>query len=161
MLRLLVCLAGFGLFAASCGGSDDGDATPTSALPVASPSVATRDVTDEEYLAVICTGLDNFWIALNTARTVEEIDVTVEEFIANLEVVLPVPDVRPFHAELLAYLREALGDSTQLATAPRPLPEESVRARLAEKELDVPDCDNLTFFQERAEDGSGTPAGSG
>ena len=161
MLRLLSLLAGLGLFAASCGGSDDGDGTPTSAAASPSPSVATRDVTDEEYLAVICTGLDDFWFALNNARTVEEIRGTVTDFIDSLEVILPAPDVRPFHGDLLAYLNEAIDDPTQLATAVRPLPEKAVRDRLAEKELDVPECDDLTFFQERAEEGSGTPTLSG
>lgn len=154
MLRLLVFLAVAGLVAASCGGGGDDDATPTSTLPTASPSVATRDVTDEEYLAVICTGLNNFWFALNNARTVEEIRGTVTEFISSLEVVLPAPDVRPFHSDLLAYLNEAIDDPTQLATAVRPLPEGAVRDRLAEKELDVPECGDLTFFQERPGDGS-------
>jgi len=156
MPRILVLLAIVGLVTTACGGGDD-DATPSavSPSPTAPASTAARDVTDEEYLAVICSGLDGFWFALNNARTVEEIRGTVQDFIANLEVVLPAPDVRPFHTDLLAYLEEAIDEPTQLATAPRPLPEESVRERLAGKEEDVAECDDLTFFAERPEDRTG------
>lgn len=156
MVRLALVALVAVLLGSACGGGDSGDGTPTPDPGATQPTrPAGRDVTDEEYLAVICTGLDDFWYALNNARSVEEIRTVVRKFIANLEAVSPAPDVRPFHAELLAYLSDSIDEPTQLATAPRPLPADIVRTRLAEKESRVAECGDLKFFAPRPEDRSG------
>ena len=113
----------------------------------ASETPAATPVGDEEYLAVICSGLDRFTDALMVATTPEEVREVVEEYIAELEAVTPPEDVRPFHEAFIQYLRDAVDDPLTLLTTPPPTPEEEVRQRLAEKERSVAECRNPTFFQ--------------
>jgi hypothetical protein len=136
----LLAVAGF---AVACG-NDDG-ATPT-------PSPDARAVSDEEYLAIICTGLDRFSRALVSVTAAEDIAEVVEDYIASLEEVSPPEDVRPFHQSFINYLSDSLDEPTQLVTRPRPLPAGDVRSRLAEKERTVDECQDLSFFLERDDD---------
>jgi len=134
---LLAAAAAAALVLAACrGGGGDGLETP-----------AATPVGDEEYLAVICAGLDRFTDALMVAQTPDEVRAVVEEYIADLELVTPPEDVRPFHEAFIQYLRDAVDEPLALLTTPPPTPEEEVRQRLAEKERSVAECRNPTFFQ--------------
>lgn len=139
-------LAG-GLIAA-CGNEDDAEPLPT---PRVDPGEV-RAVSDEEYLAIICTGLEEFSSALIRADSPEEIIEVVQAYIDSLVVVEPPEDVQPFHNRFVGYLDESLEDPGQLVMRPRPLPEDDVRERLAEVERDVDECQDLVFFAERQDD---------
>lgn len=140
----------------ACGGGDDDDTpTPTPAASETAAVTVTPDPTplsDEQYLAVICSGLADYTSAITTATTVEEIQKVVLDYIASLEAVTPPEDVQPFHQEFIAYLQAAIDSPTDLLATPRPLPEKNVRDRLAGKEDDVPECRDATYFAQRPED---------
>ena len=128
-----------------CGNDDSETATPT--LPAGEAGTS-----DEEYLAALCTGLDRFSPALLEAESVDEMVAVVEEYIETLEAVEPPADVQPFHDSFISYLTESLDEPTELVNRPPPLPEESVRERLAEQEASVEECEGLTFFQSAADE---------
>lgn len=158
---VLVLLLALPLLGVACGGSDDDDATASAVTtqPGSSPAngetpLPTGMLDDEEYLAVVCTGLAEFSDALNTAETEESLSDVVRDYVASLQAVTPPEDVQSFHQELIAYLSAAVDNPTELVTSPRPLPEEDVRDRLAEKEASVDACRDASFFSEREEDES-------
>ena len=123
----LAVVATFGL--AACGGAD-----------------APAPLSDEEYLAVLCAGLERYAVAVDTETEAAGIAVAVAAFLDDLRAVAPPPDADGFHAAFIAYLEDALDDPTRpLAVAP-PLPADGVRARLAGKERAVPECREPTFL---------------
>lgn len=125
----LAGIATLGLAAAACGGAD-----------------APAPLPDEEYLAVLCTGLERYATAVDTEAEAAGIAVAVVAFLDDLRAVAPPPDAGGFHAAFIAYLEEAVDDPTRpLAVAP-PLPAAEVRARLARLERDVPECREPTFL---------------
>lgn len=154
---IVACIALLTLAATSaCGGGDDDD-TPTATAagnetPIPSITPNPDPLSDEEYLAVICSGLADYTAAIVTETTVEGIRAVVLDYIASLQAVTPPEDVQPFHDDFIAYLSAAIDSPTDLLAMPRPLPEDDVRDRLAGKENDVEECRNATYFAERAED---------
>ena len=145
-LALALLALTIGLAIAACGGGDDddGDASPT--VPAGDPTALPREVDDEAYLAVLCSGLESFSNAINTEPTEEGISRVIVAFIEDLEAVEPPEDVRPFHLAFIGYLQEAVDDPTRPLTTEPPLPDEDVRDRLAEKERRVDECRDATFF---------------
>lgn len=134
---------------AACGDDENDGATAT---PAASPSpaeVATgTPLTDEQYLATLCTGLANYQEATAREKTVEGIGKAVTQFEASMESVTPPDDLRTFHGEFIAYLHTADKDPTLLLTASPPKPSDSVRDRLKSKVKSVPECKYPTFLGE-------------
>lgn len=125
----LAVVAAFGLAAFACGGAD-----------------APAPLSDEEYLAVLCAGLERYAVAVDTETEAAGIAVAVAAFLDDLRAVAPPPDADGFHAAFIAYLEDAVDDPTRpLAVAP-PLPPDEVRARLAGKERAVPECREPTFL---------------
>lgn len=103
-------------------------------------------LSDEEYLAVLCAGLERYAAAVDTETEAAGIAVAVTAFLDDLRAVAPPPDADGFHAAFIAYLEDAVDDPTRpLAVAP-PLPAAEVRARLAGKERAVPECREPTFL---------------
>jgi hypothetical protein len=136
----------------ACGGSGDSDPTPIPSptnSPDSSPAATPVVVDDEGYLAVVCSGLSAFSDAVLVAKTADEISAVVRQYIADLEQVSPPEDVMPFHQGFIQYLSDSVDEPTVLLTNPPPLPEQSVRQRLAGKESSVSECRNLVLFGER------------
>jgi len=151
MMRATVVaiLAVAALAVAACGG-DSAEPAPTAThVPGSSGPVS-----DEAYLEIICTGLADYTAALLTVSTVDELRDVVRGYIASLEVVAPPTDLSGFHTDFVAYLRAALEDPTSLTAAPRPLPPDDVRDRLAKLESSVEACSDTTYFATREEDAS-------
>jgi len=153
MLRLLVigALALVVSFAVACG--DDGAATAgindeTTISPTAVAVATGTPLTDEQYLATLCTGLAKYQEATATEKTVEGIGRVVTEFATTMEMATPPEDLRTFHGEFIAYLHSADKDPTLLLTATPPKPEESKRERLASKVKSVSECKYPTFLGE-------------
>lgn len=140
---LLIAAVSFVLFA--CDPGDVVEPTPT-------PAEATNGVSDAQYLAIICTGLDRFSSSLVQADTEDEIVTVIRDYIGSLEEVSPPVDAEEFHQEFIEYLRESMDEPGELATRPRPVPEDDVRDRMAHAERNVDECQDLAFFDE---EGSG------
>lgn len=124
----------------ACGGGDDDnddDVTPGPA----------HAVTDEQYLAVLCTGLENFSESINTAKTEEEISKVIKAWVVELKEVIPAEDLGTWHAEYTQYLEDAVDDPTSPLTLPPPLPPDGPRNRLNAKRPSVPECKRPTFFE--------------
>lgn len=145
---------------AACGGGDTEDsptATPTEgSQPTGTAGASITPVgplSDREYLAVICSGLEDYTAAIIRERTEEGIRTVVLDYIASLQGVLPPADLGEFHQSFIAYLTAAIESPTDLLATPRPLPPDDVRDRLAAIENDVPECRSAKFFGEREEDG--------
>ena len=157
-IRLVAALSLVPLLLMACGGGGDDDAeTPTATSPVSTPEPGTTPTTpvavdDRAYLAVICSGLEEYTAAIIREQTVEGIQEVVVAYIASLQAVIPPDDVAGFHSAFIAYLSEAVESPTDLLTSPRPLPPDDVRERLADLENDVPECRDARFFSEREED---------
>lgn len=128
----------------ACGGSDNKDSgasAPTSSL---TPSGA--PLSDEEYLKVFCTGVTNFREALLTEPR-EGLVKVVQGYHDSMQAVVPPPDAATFHQEFLDYLQDALEEPTFLVTRDPPVPESSVRSRLASAVSSVPECKYPTFLE--------------
>jgi hypothetical protein len=138
------------------GGDDDATATPavetTTSLPDRTPVTPVGPLSDREYLAVICSGLEEYTAAIIREQTVDGIRDVVLDYIASLEAVLPPEDLAQFHGDLIAYLTGAVESPTDLLALPRPLPPDDVRERLSDLENDIEECRSARFFSEREED---------
>lgn len=145
---VFLALVPFALLA--CGDDDDdGDtANGNGSDPV---DASGPPLSDEEYLAVLCTGLTGYQDAILREPTAEGIAAVIEQFIADMKEVNPPEDVLNFHRAFIRYLEGGLDDPTSLTQAQPPLPPESVRERLAEKVRDVEECRYPTFLGEPAE----------
>lgn len=134
---------------AACGDDDNDEASVTAAASPSPAQVATgTPLTDEQYLATLCTGLANYQEATATQKTVEGIGKAVTEFEKSMEAATPPDDLRTFHGEFIAYLHSADQDPTLLLTAPPPKPSDSVRDRLKSKVKSVSECKYPTFLGE-------------
>jgi hypothetical protein len=158
-IRLLAALSLAPLLVIACGGGGDADdgETPTatstaSTVEPGSTPVTPVAVDDRGYLAVICSGLEEYTAAIIREQTVEGIQEVVVAYIDSLQSVIPPEDLAGFHAAFIAYLSEAVESPTDLLATPRPLPPDDVRERLADLENDVPECRDARFFSEREED---------
>lgn len=139
------------LFAAACGGDSDPKPTPTAAAPG-------PDLSDEEYLKVLCQGITDFQDALLSAPTSEKIAEAIDGYVTNMDGVNPPGDLRQWHADYLQYLRNARdGDPTSLVTADPPQPDQDVSDRLALKWQQVDECKYPTFL--RSSEATPTPEG--
>lgn len=118
-----------------------GDGSPT---PPAAEGVP---ATDEQYLAAICTHLERLTDALVSPRTADEVRAAIQRFADDLRRLTPPADLIDFHRKFIAYLDSAVERPLDVLTRRPPLPEESVRRRLAAKELSVAECRRPTFFQ--------------
>ena len=130
-------------FAVSCGGGDDDNDEELTPGPA-------RTVSDEEYLAVLCTGLENFSDAINTAKTEEAIADVIKAWVVELKEVIPSEDLGPWHAEYTKYLEDAVDDPTSPLVIPAPLPPDGPRNRLNGKRPSVAECKRPTFFEPTA-----------
>lgn len=129
------------LLFASCGGSKTPSGTATSGAAVTSTSAS-----DEAYLRVICGGADNFFNALQTATTTDQLSKVIEAFIFDLQQADPPSDLTDFNGEFIKYLQDAVDNPTSLVSANPPLPPEAARQRLVSKESDVEECKDPTFL---------------
>ena len=160
MLRLLF-MAALALalpLAAACG--DDSDDNNNAVRPTPAEVATGTPLTDEQYLAALCTGLANYQEATATSTTVEGIGKAVTDFATSMEKATPPDDLRTFHGEFIAYLHTADKDPTLLLTAPPPKPPDSQRERLASKVKSVSECKYPTFLgenQERPDTTAGKP----
>jgi hypothetical protein len=129
---MLVVLAG-----AACGGGAKSSATPTPSGPT---------ISDEEYLRAICVGVTQFSDALVSKSSADEITKVVRDFSASMKKLTPPADLQKYNTDFTKYLDDAANDPTSLVTKKPPLPADSVRQRLAAKEMNVPECKAPTFF---------------
>lgn len=119
--------------------------------PTPTPAGPTNGVSDEQYLAIICTGLDRFSSSLVQADTEDELVNVIQDYIGSLEEIVPPVGAEEFHEEFIDYLRASMDEPGELVTRPRPVPEDDVRNRMAHAEGNVEECQDLAFF---AEEGS-------
>jgi hypothetical protein len=126
------------LLVVACGGDDDDDATatPDAASPTSpasgTPVTPVGPLDDRAYLAVICSGLEDYTAAIIREQSEDGIREVVFDYIASLEAVLPPEDLQQFHGDFIAYLEAAIESPTDLLATPRPLPPEDARDRLAD-----------------------------
>lgn len=121
------------LFAACGDGGDD-------------PKPTGNELTDEQYLAAICSGTSKFTEALLSKTKVEDIAAVIKEFSAEMKKLNPPADLKSYNEQFVKYLDDAVGDPTSLVTRNPPLPSKDVRDRLAAKESSVIECKDGTFF---------------
>jgi hypothetical protein len=142
-----VPLAAISLLFGACGGDGDSSSTATPGGDASgSPSAPTgTPLSDEDYLHVFCTGISRYREALNTASREELVNV-VEDYRDSMAEVVPPADVQEFHTAFVDYLTEAMEEPTALITEDPPVPEASVRERLAEKQSSVDACEYPTFL---------------
>ncbi|MBI5948382.1 MAG: hypothetical protein HY875_09610 [Chloroflexi bacterium] len=131
MPRLLAVAAVAVLLLAACGS----DKAP-----------ADNGVSDEEYLRVLCTGLDNYSDSLLGAAKPDQIAKVVQDYITAMKAVTPPKDLAPFHTAFITYLEQGFADPKALLTVSPPRPPEKVASRLVAKEPQVPECQDATFF---------------
>jgi len=136
---VIASFAAFLLLAACGGGASPSTGNGNGTTPAGGGS-------DEDYIRVICAGSVEFSNALVRETTVEGIARTIEDFIDNLKKANPPSDLLQFHQDLLTYLETSLDDPTALAVKPRPQPPEDARERLAAREDDLPECDEVGYF---------------
>lgn len=117
----------------ACGGDD-------------SPRSSGAELTDEQYLAAICSGTSRFAEALVTKTRAEDIGDVIKQFSAELKALNPPADLKSYTAQFTKYLDDAVSDPTSLVTRTPPLPSSDVRSRLAGKEATVAECKDGTFF---------------
>ncbi|MCC6383247.1 MAG: hypothetical protein IT304_12130 [Dehalococcoidia bacterium] len=137
----LVPVLAFLLLASACGGGDGGEKTTAT-----SPVGGGTPLSDVEYLKVFCTGVTNYYEAVNTQPTKEGIAKVVQAYIDSLKAVQPPADLQDYQAAYLKYLQDAVNDPTRLLTQKPPLPAEGARDRLAGKVKDIPECKYPTFL---------------
>jgi len=125
--------------AAACGGGSGS----SSKTPTPGPGAS-----DEQYLKVICAGTQAFSDALVSQTTTEGIAQSITDFAAALKAITPPEDLQSFHQEITKYLEDSVSDPTSLVTKKRPQPQQTVRDRLAAKELGVPECSKAHYFQQ-------------
>jgi hypothetical protein len=159
---LAALLAALALLAAACGGGDgdgasgdndgadddpteDASVDPGGDQPRTSVTPSGPPLSDEEYLRVFCSGVTTYREAVNTANRDELIQV-VQDYLDSMAAVNPPEDLQQFHTELLGYLDDALDEPTYLLTRNPPVPEESVRSRMAEKSADIDECQYPVFL---------------
>jgi hypothetical protein len=118
----------------ACGGDDGIDPN------------APEGVSDEEYLAVICLGLQQFSTALVGTADAAEIQDIIAGYITSMEAVVPPRDASEFHAEYIEFLEQARAEPLALVAAQPPLPPASVRQRFVAAEREVEACRTPTFF---------------
>ena len=147
-LSLIALATVLGLFTVACGGgsgdTSGSEPSPTSSDPA--PTIEARVVSDEQYLAVICVGLQDFSTAIETETTEAGISSVIIAFIDELKAIEPPADVQPFHTAFIAFLQEAVDDPTRPLVVEPPLPSDEVRDRLGAKERSVAECREPTFF---------------
>lgn len=139
-LLALVSILSLLLLASACG--DDSGAKKADASPVAGGT----PLSDLEYLKVFCTGVTNYYEAVNTQPTKEGIAKVVQAYVDAMKAVQPPADLQEYQVAYLKYLQDAVNDPTRLLTQKPPLPAEPVRDRLAGKVKDVPECKYPTFL---------------
>jgi hypothetical protein len=127
------------LFAACGGGGSKSGSTPAGAS-------ATGGGSDEAYLEVVCGGADNFYNALQTATTTDQLSKVIRDFIADLQKASPPADLRDFNQQFIKYLQDAVDNPTSLVSTNPPLPPDDARDRLVKKESDVEACKEPTFL---------------
>jgi hypothetical protein len=138
--RLSVAVAGvvvLGLLAtlnAACSGESGAEAN------------APEGVSDKEYLAVLCGGLEQFSDALIANDGADELQKVIQAYIGQLQAVTPPRDVSKFHAEYIKFLTEAKAEPMLLAAGEPPLPPAKVRQRFTNEQRDVAECKSPTFF---------------
>ena len=153
-LAAAAALTALAIFAVACDGDDDDDSpapTDSAGSPAATSGgdgngASSAALSDEEYLAVFCSGLVEYQDAVNTESTEEGIQRVVEDYVQDLNEVSPPEDLQEFHSEYIAYLEDAVDEPTALLTSEPPLPDEGPRERLAGKVDDVPECEYPTFL---------------
>lgn len=137
MRLLLVGLAALPFALAACGGDskDEGDPTPSA-----------NALTDEQYLAVFCTGVANYREALLNQPSAAGIANTIKTYVAELKKIEPPAGLGKWHKEYITYLEDAEKDPTSLVSTAAPLPPDADRARLVSKISSVPECKYPTFL---------------
>lgn len=127
------------LLGAACGDGDAENPKPTGA-----------ELTDEQYLAAICSGASKFSDALLSKTKAEEIGEVIKQFSADMKRLEPPVDLKSYNEQFVKYLDNAVADPTSLVTQGPPLPSKAARDRLAAKETSVPECKDGTFFSRSA-----------
>ncbi|MCA9830861.1 MAG: hypothetical protein R3B97_00135 [Dehalococcoidia bacterium] len=143
ILPIILVVALAPVLLVSCGSDSKDDPAPAAASPV-TPSG--DPLTDEAYLKVFCTGVTNFRESLLT-ETRDGLVKVVQDYYDSMQAIVPPPDVATFHQEFLDYLKDALDEPTYLVTRDPPVPEASVRSRLAAAVSSVPECEYPTFLE--------------
>ncbi|MBA4179315.1 MAG: hypothetical protein C0506_01890 [Anaerolinea sp.] len=126
------------LASAACGNGGD------------APKPTGNELSDEQYLAAICSGTSKFSDALISKTKPEEIGAVIKQFAADMKKLDPPGDLKSYNEQFVKYLENAVADPTSLVTQNPPLPAKEARARLAAKETSVPECKDGTFFSRGA-----------
>jgi hypothetical protein len=125
------------LLLAACSGGDEKPAGANPSLPT---------LNDEQYLLVLCTGINDYREAVNTATSAESLTQSIRAYVADLQAANPPADLQSFHGDYLRYLEQSYTDPTRLLTTLPPMPPDAARARLSTKEASVIECKPPTFW---------------
>jgi hypothetical protein len=139
MRAAFLALAGAALILVACGGDGDdtenGDDGPSgSEAPFM--STAGPALTDTEYVAALCEGVEEYTDALNT-KGLEELREARAKLEADTRALHPPEGAEDFQREYVAYLETAESDPTLLAVTPPPLPDGDLQVRLAAAAADI------------------------
>ncbi len=141
---------------AACGGGDgnDDDPTPDDAdqpfMDTSAPQLS-----DTEYVAALCDGVEDWVDALNTRSTPDELREARDKLEADVRALHPPEGTEDFQADYVGYLDDAESEPTILVTTDPPLPEGALRERLAAAEP-AADCEYAFFARSEA---TPTPGG--
>src|SRR5262245_31523780 len=84
---------------AACGGDDSPKATP-----------APNALDDKQYLAVLCTGLTNYYVAINNRPDAAGISQVIKDYIASVQKVTPPADLVSWQNGFVKYLQTMVPD---------------------------------------------------
>lgn len=132
---LMMTVVAFALALGACGDGKTDEPEPTG-----------NELTDEQYLAVFCTGIANYREALLNQPSAAGIADSIKSYVAELKKVQPPTGLAKWHKSYITYLEDAEKDPTSLVSTEPPLPPDAERTRLAAKVKDVPECKYPTFL---------------
>jgi hypothetical protein len=142
---------------AACGGGDnDQEPTPDDAdqpfMDTSAPQLS-----DTEYVAALCDGVEEWVGALNTRSTPEELREARDTLEAGVRALHPPEGAEDFQRDYVGYLDNAESEPTILVTTDPPLPEGELRERLSAAEATA-DC-AYPFFARSDATPTATPGG--
>ena len=143
---------------AACGGGDGNDDEPT-ADDADQPFMDTSapQMSDTEYVAALCDGVEAWVDALNTRSTPDELAEARDKLEADTRALHPPAGAEDFQRGYVEYLDNAESEPTILVTTDPPLPEGELRERLSAAEGSA-DCE-YRFFARSDTTPAATPGG--
>ena len=100
-------------------------------------STAGPALSDTDYVAALCDGIEEWANAVNTKGTVEELAEARDKLEADTRALHPPEGAEDFQRDYVAYLETAESDPTLLIVSDPPLPDGELRTRFAAAEADA------------------------